>query len=216
MSEFDPLLQPKPVSIVPDPKAKSAQTILLAVALLMILLAGFILWRTSRIVSRPKATRDWHSKVAEEMPLLGHRNWILVVDSAYPLQTSPGVETIETNQSQEEVVKSVLQTIDHSIQVRPVIYMDAELPQVPESDAPGVSAYRARIATILQGLSITQLLHEQIIGNIDEAGKTFHVLVLKTNMTIPYTSVFIRLDCKYWSADDEAGLRSRMANPKVQ
>jgi len=29
-------------------------------------------------------------------------------------------------------------------------------------------------------------------------------------MTIPYTSVFIRLDCKYWSADQEKNLRLRM------
>jgi hypothetical protein len=216
MSEFNPQSEPKPVYIVPGPKGKSRQRIALAFALVMVLLACLLLWRTQRILSKPKAACDWHRKVADEMPLLGHRNWILVVDSAYPLQTSPGVETIETNQSQQEVVKSVLQTIDHSIQVRPVIYMDAELPEVPEADAPGVSAYRTQIATILHGLSITSLLHEQIIGNIDEAGKTFHVLVLKTNMAIPYTSIFLRLDCKYWSADDEARLRSRMANAKVQ
>ena len=37
------------------------------------------------------------------------------------------------------------------------------------------------------------------------------MLVLKTNMTIPYTSVFIRLDCKYWTADQEKRLRSKMA-----
>ncbi len=216
MSEIDPQFEPKPVYIVPGPKAKSAQRIVLAVALLTILLAGFALWRALRILSGPKAPCDWHTKVADEMPLLGHRNWILVVDSAYPLQTSPGIETIETNQSQQEVVKSVLATIDRSIQVRPVIYMDAELPLVPDADAPGVSAYRDHIASILHGLPINSLPHEQIISNIDEAGKTFHVLVLKTNMTIPYTSVFIRLDCKYWSADDEARLRARMANSKNQ
>ncbi len=216
MSDFEPPPQPSPVYIVPGPKGKSAQRIAVAFGFLMILLAGFILWHTERILARPNSPRDWHTKVWEEMPLLGHRNWILVVDSAYPLQTSPGVETIETNEGQEEVVKSVLQTIDRSIQVRPVIYMDAELPEVPDSDAPGVSSYRAKIAAILHGLPVMSLPHEQIIGNIDEAGKTFHVLVLKTNMTIPYTSVFIRLDCKYWSADAEARLRSRMTNPKVQ
>lgn len=41
----------------------------------------------------------WREKVAEAMPLLGHRNMILVVDSAYPLQSAPGIETIETNAS---------------------------------------------------------------------------------------------------------------------
>ena len=197
---------------------------LLALGAIILALCGWRVWRTQqyagsvRVLSHaPLATQlvNWSYKVTSEMPTLGHRNWILIVDSAYPLQTSPGVETIETNQSQEEVVKSVLATIDRSIQVRPVIYMDAELPLVPDSDAPGVSAYRDHIASILHGLPINSLPHEQIISNIDEAGKTFHILVLKTNMTIPYTSVFIRLDCKYWSADAEARLRARMANSKA-
>lgn len=44
------------------------------------------------------ATPDWNKRLAGAMSLLGHRNWILVVDSAYPLQTAPGIETIETMQ----------------------------------------------------------------------------------------------------------------------
>jgi hypothetical protein len=156
------------------------------------------------------ASPDWHNRLAAAMPLLGHRNWILVVDSAYPLQTSPGVETIETNASQIEVVRAALQAINASIQVRPVIYMDAELPFVTDADAPGASAYRTEVGQLLHNYKIESLLHEKIISNIDEAGKTFHVLVLKTNLTIPYTSVFIRLDCKYWSADQEERLRRKM------
>jgi hypothetical protein len=154
---------------------------------------------------------DWKLRVAKAMPLLGHRNWILVVDSAYPLQTSPGVETIETNADQLTVVQSVLDAIHHSIHVRPLVYMDAELPFVPEEDAPGVSTYRTQIAKLLQGNEIQSQPHESVLANIDEAGKTFHVLVLKTNMTIPYTSVFLRLDCKYWGADAEKRMRAKMA-----
>jgi len=52
---------------------------------------------TSFAQTAPPSPSDWKAKVAETIPLLGHRNWILVVDSAYPLQSSPGVETIETN-----------------------------------------------------------------------------------------------------------------------
>jgi D-ribose pyranose/furanose isomerase RbsD len=157
------------------------------------------------------ASPDWNARLAEAMPLLGHRNWILVVDSAYPLQTSPGIETIETNAPQLEVVRAVVAAINRSIQVRPVVFMDAELPYVSDEDAPGVSAYRSQISQLLHDYPIQQLPHEKIISNIDEAGKTFHVLVLKTNMTIPYTSVFIRLDCKYWSAEQEKRLRGKMA-----
>jgi hypothetical protein len=30
-------------------------------------------------------------------------------------------------------------------------------------------------------------------------------------MTIPYSSVFIRLDCKYWGADAEKRMREKMS-----
>ena len=153
---------------------------------------------------------DWKAKVAQAMPLMGHRNWILVVDSAYPLQTSSGVDTVETNADQIEVTQAVLGIIGNSIHVRPIVYMDSELPYVPEADAPGASAYREKIGKVLQGYKVQSLLHEGMLATIDQTGKAYQVLVLKTNMTIPYSSVFIRLDCKYWSADAETRLRAKM------
>jgi len=156
------------------------------------------------------ANPSWHERLSDAMPLLGHRNWILVVDSAYPLQISPGIETIETDASQMEVLRAVMSAIDHSIQVRPEIFTDAELSFISDSDAPGASAYRAQIGELLRDYDIETQPHEKLISKIDEAGQTYHVLVLKTNMTIPYTSVFIRLDCKYWSEDQERNLRLRM------
>ena len=107
--------------------------------------------------------------VAQAMPLLGHRNWILIVDSAYPLQSSPGIETVETNAGQLEVVRHVLAAIDRSIHVRPVIHMDAELPFVPENDAPGVSTYRTEIHDLLQNYEVTSLPHDQFIADIEDA-----------------------------------------------
>lgn len=154
---------------------------------------------------------DWRARLNQELTLMGHRNWIAVVDSAYPLQTSGGVETVETNDDQLEVVKMVLGQIAKSEHVRPVVFTDAELKMVPESDAKGVTAYREALATILGKNDAQSLPHEEIIAKLDEAGKTFHVLVLKTNLTIPYTSVFIRLECGYWSADAEKRLRAAMA-----
>jgi hypothetical protein len=109
-----------------------------------------------------------------------------------------------------EVIRKVLGAIDSSIHVRPIVYMDAELPFVPEKDAPGVTAYREGIKTVLAGQKITSLPHEQIIAKVDEVGKTFHIVVLKTTMTVPYTSVFLQLNCKYWSDDAEVKLRQAM------
>jgi hypothetical protein len=163
------------------------------------------------VAAQPPAPAGWKAKVAQTMPLLGHRNWILIVDSAYPLQTSAGVETVETNASQAEVAGYVLGVLNHSIHVRPDLFMDAELPFVPDQDAPGASAYRKQIGQLLNGYKVESLPHEQIIAKIDEAGKLFHVLVLKTNMAVPYTSIFIRLNCKYWSDEAEKRMRARMS-----
>jgi hypothetical protein len=156
------------------------------------------------------SSEGWRVRLHQSLPLLGHRNWILVVDSAYPLQTSPGVETIETDGSEVEVVREVLQEVDQSIHIRPILYMDAELPFVTEDDAPGVEKYRRDIRSALGDRPVASIAHEAMLSKIDEAGKSFHVLVLKTRLAIPYTSVFIQLDCKYWSSDAEARLRKAM------
>src|SRR5580698_5665904 len=177
----------------------------------VLLLFNLLLPIPSILAAQPAAPSDWKTKVAEAMPLLGHRNWILIVDSAYPLQAAPGIETIETNAGQLEVIRHVLGAIDRSIHVRPVISLDSELPFVPEEDAPGATTYRTEIADVLRAYPVESLPHDRIIANIEEASKHFNVLVLKTKMVVPYTSVFIRLDCKYWSADAEKRLRAKMA-----
>jgi hypothetical protein len=175
-----------------------------------LLILSLLFAATMTISAQTAGSAAWKSRVAESMPLLGHRNWILVVDSAYPLQTSPGIETIETNADQLEVVKYVLGAVSSSIHVRPLITMDSELHFVPDQDAPGASAYRTAIGNLLQGYKIDTLPHERILASMDETSKQYHILVLKTTMTIPYTSVFIRLDCKYWSAEAEKRLRENM------
>jgi hypothetical protein len=160
----------------------------------------------------PEEPASWQARVAQELPLLGHRNWILIVDSAYPLQASPGVETIETNAPLVGVLRFVLGAIDNSEHLRPDIFMDAELPFVSDQDAPGASQYRANIVDVLRGYQIQTQPHDKLIATVDSAGKTFQVLVLKTNATIPYSSVFIRLNCKYWSDEGEARLREKIGS----
>ena len=160
----------------------------------------------------PATPPAWQTKVTHDLPLLGHRNWILIVDSAYPLQSSPGVETIDTNAEQLDVLRYVMGAIGGSIHVRPDIFMDAELPFLTEDDTPGIDEYRTQVGKLLDGLNVESVPHEKMIGDVDEAGKLVHVLILKTRLAMPYTSVFLRLNCKYWSDDAEERLRVRMAN----
>lgn len=157
---------------------------------------------------------DWKETLKTSMPLLGHRNWIVIADSAYPWQVSPGVKTIDTGATQEEVTRTVLEALAATKHVKPTIYVDRELEFVPEDAAPGVSAYRKNLASILAGSEISKLPHEQIIAKLDEAGKTFHVLLLKTSMALPYTSVFLQLECGYWNASSEKRLRQLIPDPQ--
>ena len=179
----------------------------------LVLVLGLLLAAPVFLAAQSTGRSEWQTTVNEDLPLLGHRNWILIVDSAYPLQSSPGVETVETNADQVEVVRYVLGAIDKSIHVRPDIFMDAELPYVQEEDAPGTTAYRDAIAKLLDGQNIQSELHEKLIANVDEAGRAMRVLVLKTRLAVPYSSVFIRLNCKYWGDDAEERLRSKMGPP---
>ena len=158
----------------------------------------------------PEKAKNWQNVLAEQLPLLGHRNWVVVADSAYPWQTSAGIETIYTNQDQLSVLREVMSQLKRQKHVQPIIMLDKELDSVPEDLAPGVSTYRKDLAGVLGDVVPQKMLHEQIIAKLDETGKTFHVLLLKTNLTIPYTSVFLQLDCGYWGAAKEAKLRSLM------
>ena len=98
----------------------------------------------------PGQEGGWEKRLARDLPLLGHRNWIVIADSAYPLQSGVGIETMATGADQLKVVQAVLDALGKCKHVRPIIYLDAELPFVPESDAPGISAYRDALKTLLK------------------------------------------------------------------
>lgn len=158
------------------------------------------------------ADGDWRQVLQRELPLLGHRNWILIVDSAYPLQVSPGLEVVETGGELVPVLRETLQALDASRHVRPNVFQDAELKELPEADAPGIGKFRTQVADLLSEAHLDNkpatLSHAALLAKVAETAKDYRVLVLKTNETLPYTSVFLQLDCKYWSDADERRLRS--------
>ncbi len=170
----------------------------------------FMLFLTASTLATPTygETPDWKKELDRQLPLLGHRNWIVVADSAYPSQTAPGITTIYTGEKQLDTVRTVLAAVEKTKHVRGAVFVDSELPHVPEKLAQGISDYRAGLKVALKGQQVTSLPHGDIIKTLDEAGDTFHVLLLKTDLTLPYTSVFIRLDAGYWSDDAENELRA--------
>jgi len=153
---------------------------------------------------------SWEKILEERLPLFGHRNWIVVADAAYPSQSSPGIETIVTGVSQQIAIKKVLARLRACKHINPIVHVDRELALVDEKDAPGIDSYRNWLKGALKGLSVTMTPHEEIISSLDRAARMFSVLIVKSNLTIPYTSVFIELGCGYWDTASEARLRSRM------
>ncbi len=180
---------------------------------LLPLLAIFLLPLCAALPVFADAPAAWREKLNERLPLFGHRNWICIVDAAYPAQTSPGVETLVTGADQLTVVREVLAALGQATHVKPVAMIDAELPFVTEAAAPGIGVYRRELDQLLNGTLVERTPHETIIRDLDRAGSLVRVLVLKTNLTLPYTSVFLRLECGYWTAEKEAALRAALRAP---
>lgn len=159
---------------------------------------------------------DWKAKLSATLPVFGHRNWIVVADSAYPAQSKPGIETIVSGADQLTVVQHVLAAIAECKHIRANVYADKELAYVAEADAPGVAEYRRKLDAALAGAGIDYMPHEAIIEKLDQSAQVFKILLIKTTMTIPYTSVFFELDCGYWSAEAEQRLRQAMTTAASQ
>jgi hypothetical protein len=153
---------------------------------------------------------NWEEILKDRLQLYGHRNWLVIADSAYPAQSRQAIETIVADEEQTTVLERTSAILGGCRHIKPTIYTDEELAFVREEDAPGVSSYRERLGRLFTGSEIRVLPHEDIIAKLDRAGVLFRVLVVKTNMRIPYTSMFFELDCGYWSAQAEKQLRAAM------
>ncbi len=153
---------------------------------------------------------NWEQILKERLDAFGHRNWLVVADSAYPSQSKEGIETIVTDEEQIAVLEKVRTVLDASRHVTPIVYTDEELTFVEEEYAPGVTAYREKLGSLLHGYQANVLPHDAIISKLDQVAETFRVLLIKSNMRIPYTSVFFQLECGYWNAESEKRLRAAM------
>lgn len=158
------------------------------------------------------AKTNWKTILEEQLPLLGHRNWILVVDKAFPAQNAPGIQVVNTGEELLPVLQHTLGQIGQSTHVKPIIYTDKELNFITPEQEAGIEAYRKSLNEILQGAETQTILHDSVFVKIDEASKLFKILVLKTEGVIAYSSVFLQLDCKYWPAENEQALRRAMKN----
>ena len=156
----------------------------------------------------------WDEVLSSMMPYLGHRNWIVVTDMAYPLQSGSGITTLYADEPYTQVLGKVKGMIDEAPHVFAHIYNDRELAFVTDQMAPGIDALRSEMKDIC-GDDASYCRHEDIIEKLDRAGKLYSIVIIKTPLTVPYTTTFFELDCGYWTAGKQAALDAAMdeANP---
>lgn len=179
-------------------------------ALALLLIAGTLLAQTTR----NSIKEDWQNTLQQRLPVYGHRNWIIVSDSAFPAYSDSGIETIVVDRDLPTVLKYVTRAISATKHVRATAFLDRELQFVQEEDYPGVNKLRGEITNAFAKGSLTSIPHSEVLVKIDEAAKTFRILFIKTNATIPYTSVYIRLDCGYMSNEVEKKIGTAVAQDK--
>ncbi|WP_298477087.1 hypothetical protein [uncultured Maribacter sp.] len=155
-------------------------------------------------------SNNWKDQLDAQIKLLGHRNWIVVADGAYPLQSNPGITTILSDENHVATIKTVNELIKQQKHIKPILYLDKEIDFVSENSASGINEFRTEINELF-GANSNKLIHEDIIKKLDEASKLFNVIIIKTDFDIPYTSLFFQLDCNYWNADSEKELRLKMS-----
>lgn len=178
----------------------------------LLFLSAFLLFSCSKPVPKQEEfihskTKNWKSEIENTIQLFGHRNWIVVADGAYPKQSNPAIKTITVDAGQLEVVKFVQESIEKTAHVQATIFVDKEMAFVNEKDAKGIENYRLELNKMLYAKNLNTKLHEEIIGELDKSAELFDVLIIKTKLAIPYTSVFFQLECGYWNAEAEKNLR---------
>lgn len=158
-------------------------------------------------MEQPKSS--WEQTLKELLPLLGHRNWIVITDMAYPLQSAQGITTLYADEDFNTVLTKVKHEIDSMPHVFAHVYHDQEMDVLNDSLAPGIDKVKATV-TKLYGKEAKSMPHETIIEKLDKASRLYSIVIIKTPLTIPYTSIFLELDCKYWDAARQAKLDDLM------
>ena len=158
----------------------------------------------------------WRAEVDRQAAQLGNRNWIVVAEASFPLHNRPGLRSVNAPVEVPEAVDYVLQALERTENLRPQVYLTRELRAVENDYAPGIDQLRERLREAMHGHEFTELDQQALLTLIEDANRSFDVLVIRTQSALPYCSVFMELRPGYWDADSEQRLRERIQRERVQ
>lgn len=162
------------------------------------------------VTEQTSGSDNWQTVLQEKLPLLGHRNWIVITDMAYPLQAKEGITTLYASEPYTEVLNTVKNMLDNSSHVYAHIYQDKELSFLEEDFCPGINNLKTEMGNVLSATEIISIRHDDLIARLDSISNLFEIVIIKTALTKPYTSTFFELDCKYWDNNKQTTLNERM------
>jgi hypothetical protein len=175
---------------------------------------GVALLSSGCMASRPE--NAWHGAVDRQVGQLGYRNWIVIAEASFPAHRRPGVRQINAPVEVPEALDYVLQTLEQTENVRPQVYLTRELRSVENDFAPGIDALRERMKSALHGHESTELDQQSLLTLMEDASRSFDVLVIRTQTALPYSSVFMELRPGYWDSASEGQLRERIEHERMQ
>jgi hypothetical protein len=158
----------------------------------------------------------WKIAVDRQTDQLGYRNWIVVAEASFPAHNRPGVRQIAAPVEVSEALDYVLHSLERTENLRPNIYLTRELRSVENDFAPGIDQVREHIQTALHGHEPTELEQQSLLTLLEDANRSFDVLVIRTRSALPYASVFIELQPGYWDSSSESRLRERIQHERLQ
>ncbi len=158
----------------------------------------------------------WRDAVAMQSAQLGYRNWIVIAEASFPAHSRTGVRQITANEEIPTVVDEVLRSLEKTEHVTPRIYVAREARAVENDYAPGIDEFRDQLKPALHAHETTELEHQSLVTLIEDATKSFDVLVIRTTTALPYTSVFMELQPGYWNSDSESALREKLERQRME
>ncbi|WP_193212499.1 RbsD/FucU domain-containing protein [Luteolibacter marinus] len=159
---------------------------------------------------------DWRAALASQTGKLGYRNWIVVAEASFPAHSRPGVRQMTSSEEIPAVVDEVLKTLELTEHVTPRVYVARELRAVENDYAPGIDEFRRQLQASMHAHETTELEQQSLLTLIEDATRSFNVLVIRTTTALPYTSVFMELQPGYWNSDSEARLREQLDRQRME
>lgn len=163
-----------------------------------------------------KTDNSWQAAVDRQASQLGYRNWIVICDASFPALNRPGLRQLNAPVQVPEAVDYVLKALEQTENVRPRVYLTRELRSVENDFAPGIDDLRKQVLGSLHGHESTELEQQSLLTLLQDANRSFDVLVIRTTTALPYASVFLELQPGYWDADSEDRLRARIERERLE